>query len=122
MHQTLRDVHSCAAKSISNINADLPLLQWRTLETLAPLHRRVLLIACRLDNEWVEAVVFASGVAATALFYFVLRDLSDPFSGHWSVMAAEEAIHLLSVRIDGPKPAAGAEGSDARQEPVARRR
>jgi hypothetical protein len=102
IHQTLRDVHRCAAKRISNINADLPLLQWRTLETLA------LMLGCSfslvsLDNEWVEAIVFASGVAATALFYVVMRDLSDPFSGHWSVSAAEEAIHLLSVRLDGPR-------------------
>ena len=102
VHQTLRDVHRCAAKRISNINADLPLLQWRTLETLA-LFIGASFSLVSLDNEWVEAVVFASGVAATALFYFVLRDLSDPFSGHWSVMAAEEAIHLLSVRIDGPR-------------------
>ena len=102
VHQTLRDVHRCAAKRISNINADLPLLQWRTLETLA-LFIGASFSLVSLDNEWVEAVVFSSGVAATALFYFVLRDLSDPFSGHWSVMAAEEAIHLLSVRIDGPR-------------------
>ena len=80
------------AKRISNINADLPLLQWRTSKRQAYSSARPFL-ARRLDNEWVEPVVLRL-VYATALFYFVLRDLSDPFSGHWSVMAAEEAIHL----------------------------
>ena len=99
-HALIPQVHRCAAKRISNINADLPKVQWRTLDALGGF----LLMSCLLvsfDAPWLEAGVFAAGTGALAALYLVLRDLSDPFGGHWSVCAAEEAIAKLVVRLGG---------------------
>ncbi|KAH8097689.1 hypothetical protein JL720_589 [Aureococcus anophagefferens] len=37
IHDTVRDIHRCAAKRVSNINADLPPLQWHALSAFGVL-------------------------------------------------------------------------------------
>ena len=94
LHNTIRDVHRCAAKRVSNINADLPALQWHTLGALATLLIASFLVL-DLGHAKMEAAVFACVLASSNLFYLVLNDLSNPFHGSWSVSPASDAINKV---------------------------
>lgn len=98
IHDTVRDIHRCAAKRVSNINADLPPLQWHALSAFG-----VLLVGSfgllDLGSAKMEAAVLAIGLASSALFYLVLSDLQNPFEGSWAVSPAAGSLEKFVAHM-----------------------
>ena len=107
VHHALRDVDDARAQRVSQISADLPVMQWRTLVLLgfAQLFSFLLL---DLSAPHLEALLFGLVTAASSLFYFVIADLSDPFGGFWSVEPAVTELATLELRLKRERPDAGA--------------
>lgn len=100
VHAVVRDIDNARAVRVSQIHADLPSAQWVSLNLLGALLLTSFLLL-DLKHQMLEATLFGGLVAASALFYEVVTDLSNPFDFEeaWSVKPAALAVAALEEKI-----------------------
>ena len=111
----LTSIAEARAVRVSQINADLPQVQFLTINMLGGLLLGSFLLT-DLKNDQLEAALFGVIAGVATVLKQVLADLASPFSGSWSVGQAQKAgsdlLRVVKEEIKEASSSASGVGQD----------